>query len=430
MRIMNNRRPIFYGWWMSIAGFGILFYTSGVFFYGFAPFFDQILNEFGWGAGIAAGAFSFQRMEQGIFGPLVGYITDKYGPRKSLIGGIIVLGIGFMLLSRVQNLWQFYAAFGVMAFGLGFGSFLTVNTAVNAWFDKKRGRAMALVSYGPGLSSLLVPVVIAVIATFSWREALIYIGFATWFVCIPLALVMRRSPEEYGLLPDGDDKGKNNLTGISESTVTETTVDFTLKEALRTSTYWKYAMSNMFGFMFWSALVIHSYVAFKSFGLSDSWSAILVTMMPLASFPGRIVGGFFADWYDKRKVVAFAWAMQCFGALLFVFITNPYWGVMYCIIFGFGFGLGNPGRIAILGEYFGRKAYGTLLGTQQSLTATAGIIAPIYAGLMFDFYGAFGYRIAFFTLAIPAVISVFLYLSMSKPVHPSIFDQKEGSIKL
>ena len=103
---------------MALSGFGILFYTSGVFFYGFSPFFDEILDEFGWGAGIAAGAFAFQRLVQGIFGPVVGYITDRFGPRKSLLGGIFILGVGFLLLSQITNLWQFYLSFGLLAFGL------------------------------------------------------------------------------------------------------------------------------------------------------------------------------------------------------------------------------------------------------------------------------------------------------------------------
>jgi MFS family permease len=101
---------------------------------------------------------------------------------------------------------------------------------------------------------------------------------------------------------------------------------------------------------------------------------------------------------------------------MFVTIYNPIVGIIYAVVFGFGFGLGNPGRLAILGEFFGRKAYGSLLGTQQFLSSITGIIAPVYAGFMFDLYGADGYRIAFLSLALPGAISVYLYLSMKVPV--------------
>jgi MFS family permease len=405
---------------MAIAGFGILFYTSGVFFYGFAAFFDAIVRDFGWSKGAASGAFAFQRMEQGIFGPVVGYISDRFGPRRSLLGGLSLLGLGFILLSFIQTLWQFYAAFIVLAFGLSFGSFLTVNTAVNAWFIRKKGRAMAIVSYGPGVSSILVPGVVALIVLLGWREALLVIGVATWVVGIPLALVMRRSPEAYGMLPDGDTAPTDDaVDGDGRSSQRFYDVAFTAREALRTVAYWKYVLAAVFGFVFFSALIIHQITALKSFGLSDGWATALATLMPLASLPGRIVGGVLADIYDKRKVVAVSWGMQLVGALLFVVVSNPIQGLLYAVVFGFGFGLGNPPRTAILGEYFGRRAYGSLLGTQQLVTGLGGIVAPIYAGWMADVMGASGYRIAFFTLAAPALVAIYLYLSMKRPAPPA-----------
>ncbi len=407
---------------MAGAGFGVLFYTSGVFFYGFSAFFDAILKDFGWSRGAASGAFAFQRMEQGIFGPIVGYITDRRGPRFALLLGAFLMGLGFVLLSQINSLWQFYAAFGVLALGLGFGSFLTVNTAVNSWFIRRRGRAMALVSYGPGVASMLVPAIVILIASMGWRDALLWIGVATWFVCIPLAMVMRHKPEHYGLRPDGDtvdpEEGGDSAGGNAQFP----DVHFTARQALRTSTFWKYVGASMCGFIFFSALMVHQFVAFQKFGLTTAETTLLVTLMPLASFPGRIIGGFLADLYDKRKVVAIAWAGQLVGSIIFVFISDLYVGVAYATIFGFSFGIGNPARVAILGDFFGRNAYGSLLGTQFLLTSAGGIIAPIYAGVMSDLMDATGYRIAFFTLALPATVSVYLYLTMKRPVSPTSTD--------
>jgi MFS family permease len=412
------RRRIFYGWWMAGAGFAVLFYTSGVFFYGFSVFFDTILKHFDWSKGAASGAFALQRMEQGVFGPIVGYITDRWGPRRALLLGAFLMGLGFILLSQINSLWQFYAAFGVLALGLGFGSFLTVNTAVNSWFIRRRGRAMALVSYGPGASSVLVPLIVILIAALDWRDALLLIGIATWFVCFPLAMVMRHKPENYGLHPDGDEPGEAGDAGNAEENDQYPDVQFTARQALRTSTYWKYVVASMCGFIFFSALMIHQFVAFQSFGLSMGETTLLVTLMPLASLPGRILGGVLADSYDKRKVVAMAWAGQLVGALLFVIIDSIYLGFAYAIVFGFFFGIGNPPRVALLGDFFGRKAYGSLLGTQFALTSVGGIFAPVYAGLMFDWFDATGYRIAFLTLAAPAIASIYLYLTMKAPVPP------------
>ena len=424
-----GKRPrVFYGWWMAGAGFGVLFYTSGVFFYGFSAFFDAILNHFGWSRGAASGAFAFQRMEQGIFGPIVGYITDRRGPRFALFLGAFMMGLGFVLLSQINSLWQFYAAFGVLALGLGFGSFLTVNTAVNSWFIRRRGRAMAIVSYGPGVSSFLVPAVVVLIAATSWRDALLFIGIATWFVCFPLAMVMRHKPEAYGMYPDGGLDAPGDERDASGGNAQFPDVYFTARQALRTSTYWKYVAASMCGFIFFSALMIHQFVAFQTFGLNKGETTLLVTLMPLASFPGRIIGGFLADMFDKRKVVAVAWAGQFVGSLIFVVVSDIYVGLAYAAVFGFFFGIGNPGRVAILGDFFGRNAYGSLLGTQFLLTSFGGIFAPVYAGVMSDWFDATGYRIAFLTLALPAILSIYLYLSMKRPTPPPArpFGQQAG----
>ena len=419
LSVLIHPNRIFYGWWLAIASFGVLFYTAGVFFYGFAPFFAEILEEFQWQAWVASLAFAFQRMEQGIFGPVVGYAADRFGPRKSVMGGMFILGCGFIALSYVQELWQFFVAFAIMALGLAFGSFLTVNTAVNAWFIRRRGTAMAIVSYGAGVSSLLVPLIVGLIALFAWREALLYLGIATWVVGLPLGLMMRDAPEKYGLRPDGmsDEEAARYAEMDQDERYADTT--FTVKEAVRTTTYWKYVVANLFGFIFFGAFIIHQFVLWKSFGLSEWWAAALVTLLPLSSFPARILGGILADMYDKRKIVSISFAMQIIGAVLLFFARDPITAVIFAVFFGFGFGLGNPPRSALLGELFGRRVYGQLLGLQFTFTALGGIFAPVFAGYMYDEFGGEGYRWAFLALGLLASISLYMYLTMKRPQLPA-----------
>lgn len=418
MSVLVHPNRVFYGWWLAIASFGVLFYTAGVFFYGFAPFFSEIIDEFGWPVGVASFAFAFQRMEQGIFGPLVGYVVDRFGPRKSVLGGMFILGCGFIGLSYVQELWQFFAAFAVMALGLAFGSFLTVNTAVNAWFIRRRGTAMAIVSYGAGVSALIVPLIVGLIALFAWRDALLYLGITTFVVGLPLGLMMRDAPEKYGLRPDGvsDEEAARHAETDEDERYADTT--FTVKEAIRTTTYWKYVVANIFGFIFFGSFIIHQHKAWTEFGFSEWWVTALVTLLPLASFPGRILGGVLADMYDKRKIVAFSFSMQIVGAVLLLFARDPITAVLFAVIFGFGFGLGNPPRSALLGELFGRQVYGQLLGLQFTFTAIGGIVAPVFAGFMFDEFGAEGYRWAFVSLGLMATISLYMYLTMKRPNLP------------
>ena len=123
-------------------------YTSGAFWQGSGAFFDPIVAEFGWSRAITAGAVSLQRTESGMISPFVGLFVDKFGPRRVMLAGIFATGLGFILLGRVNSLWQFYAAFALITVGLSFGTFLVVTATVANWFVSQRGRALAIMSAG------------------------------------------------------------------------------------------------------------------------------------------------------------------------------------------------------------------------------------------------------------------------------------------
>ena len=128
----KSKEPIFYGWWIVIAGGISQAYTSGAFFQGFGAFFDPIVAQFGWSRAVTSVAQSLQRTESGMIAPFVGYFINKYGPRNVMLSGVITTGAGFILLSRINSLWQFYLAFVFITIGLSFGSFLVITTAVAA----------------------------------------------------------------------------------------------------------------------------------------------------------------------------------------------------------------------------------------------------------------------------------------------------------
>jgi sugar phosphate permease len=179
-------------------------YTSGAFWQGFGAFFDPIVERFGWSRAVTSGAVSIQRTETGVISPFIGLFIDKFGPRKVMLGGILATGAGLILLSRIQSLWQFYGAFALITLGMSFGSFMVLTTTVANWFVRKRVRAMAIYSAGTGFGGLLLPLVVILIEATSWRTGLVVIGIGFWVVGIPVALVLKRRPEDHGLLPDGD----------------------------------------------------------------------------------------------------------------------------------------------------------------------------------------------------------------------------------
>ena len=212
-------KRVFYGWWIVLAAAAMNVYGAGVWSYGFPLFFPKIIAEFGWGRAATAGAFAFSRVEGGLEGPIIGYLVDRFGPRILAMIGATIAGIGFMAMSSVNSLSVggievsalvvFYLVFAVLipvGYNTGFGH--TAQPAIANWFIRKRSRAFAFWSLGAGASGITVAVLGWAIESFGWRQSAFMVGLGMFVIVIPLCLVLRHKPEQYGMLPDGEKPGE------------------------------------------------------------------------------------------------------------------------------------------------------------------------------------------------------------------------------
>ena len=194
---------IFYGWWIILACFIIGLITGAVIFFGFTAFFDPLVKEFGWSYTEVSFALSLRGIEMSILSPLVGFLVDRYGSRRLALWGVITIGLGFILLSFTHSLWMFYASIILIAFGGGGCTGVVMRQVAINWFQKKLGLALGILTSGFGASGLLIPVIVWLIDDFGWRTAVVILGVGMWVIGIPLVLVIRNTPEECGLCPDG-----------------------------------------------------------------------------------------------------------------------------------------------------------------------------------------------------------------------------------
>lgn len=422
--ILNPRR-VFYGWWIVLSGFLLMLFSTGVGFYGFAAFVGPIADSVARGSREAIGlAISIQRAESGVLGPIVGFMVDRIGPRFVLIVGFSIGGLGFIFVSQAQTLWQFYAAYFFLALGLGAGSFLVVSTAVTNWFDRMRGRALGFLFLGPGFAGILVVIIVQLVETHGWRPTLAGVGVAMWIICIPLALVLRRAPEAYGLRPDGvppqpeADGAAVALTGggvpVAEAS------RFRVGNVLRSVSYYQYVIALALQQMGFSALVIYQIDAFQTFGLSASDAGWAVLIWTIGGIPGRLMSGFLSDMFDKRFVLAVAMSMQLIGVFFFLTTSNLWGAGLYGLTHGVGWGMTTPARLSLQGELWGRAIFGRLMGIQTGTTAVPSILAPYFVGRMFDNTG--DYRLPIVLMFLPLLISIVLILTIRrpKPVDPSL----------
>ena len=413
----RQKDGVFYGWWIVLAGSFSQAYTSGTFWQGFGAFFDPIIEQFGWSRALTAGAMSLQRTESGAISPFVGWFIDKFGPRNVMLFGTGLTALGFILLSRIQELWQFYAAFLVLTLGLSFGTFLIVTTAVANWFVENRSKALSFTMAGSGLGGVLVPVVIWLIATTDWRTGLVVVGIGCLVVGIPVSFVMKSRPEDYGMLPDGaplpEYGGEQARTGDAapRRSALSNEVTMTTRQALTSRVFWQLAIAMGVSGMVISAS-IHQIPAITSFGLSRNVAGFAILGVSIFSVVGRLGSGFFGDRLDKRHVIAVALLFQFVGTIVFAFSSEIWHLVIFIILWGFGFGASIPVRFALIADLFGRRHYGSIMGTLMTTSAVFGVIAPVLVGWIFDIRG--NYREPFALMSFSVLIAIPMILTLGR----------------
>lgn len=413
MRITSiaESRGIFYGWWVVFATATIVFLTGGTFFYGFSALFNPIEDEFGWSRASVAFAFSLRSEVGGLASPVVGFFVDRVGARRLMMTGVVLVALGFVLLSRIDSIVTFYGAVIVIAIGMSATGGPIGMVAIAHWFRRRRGRALAFMTAGAGTSGVMVLVLELLISSFGWRDALVIMGVTQLVICFPLAMSIRNSPAEIGLFPDGDPPVL--LDDGSEASPTHTE-GLTVGQALRTRAFWQMSFAVMLTNVGMIAVIVHQIPYFtRTIGISEGLAAGTVTAMTLISLSGRFGMGALADVADKRRVLASSFAVCGLALLLFATIYEP-WQIIYVLpVFAFGWGGIIPVRPAFQAEYFGMKAFGAIQGLVFTIATLGGLIGPVFAGWMYDETGS--YRLAFIILSAGALLAVPLTLSMSQP---------------
>lgn len=378
-------KKIFYGWWIVLACFLISFYVGAVAFYGFTAFFAPIREEFGWSYTQISFAASIRGLEMGIFAPLIGFLVDRFGSRKILFFGIITVGLGLMLFSYTRSLTMFYSTFIILALGAGGCTSMVTMVAVANWFRKNVGMALGVMMSGWGASGLLVPFIVRLIDGYGWRTTLILLAAGMWIIGIPLSLVVRNTPEEYGLHPDG----RPPEEPIQNSGNQDEGMEIGFTEALKKRSFWYLSVVEAIRMITFVAVVTHVMPYLSSQGVSRATAGLVAGAIPLFSILGRFGFGWLGDIFKKRHMMAAAFLLMALGLLAFSCVKVIWFIFLFLVLFSPGFGGSIVLRGSILREYFGRKTFGKTLGIVMGCASLGGIIGPTVAGWVFDTLGSY-----------------------------------------
>jgi MFS family permease len=398
------RHTFYYGWWVVIACLIIQFYLGGVFLQGFSALFNPIVEEFGWTYALVSLAFTFRGFEAGILAPVVGILVDRFGLRKLMVCGVLVSGLGFWFFSQIQSLWSFYGAFLFLALGLSLGTGVVTMTAVARWFSVRGGLAQGILSCGFGASGLLMPLIILMVDNFGWRESSIIFAWVTGILCLPLAFIVKDPPNfkspVHEILHSSSAKQVSNVK--------------TPSRVFKSKNFWLLSMAILFGGVAGTAVIIHQIPYLVSVGITRQTAGILVIILAISNVIGRLLIGYLGDKLEKRYCFAISVGIHSLGILLFALARTEGQFIPSLLAIGIGYGGLIPLRPAIQSEFFGIKSFATIQGFLMISVTIGTILAPIFAGWMFDIMGS--YRVAFLILAAVTLIGIPLVLTAHKEI--------------
>ncbi|MFC1821355.1 MFS transporter [Thermodesulfobacteriota bacterium] len=412
---------IFYGWWIVLANFTIVFYVGGTVFYGFTAFFEPMVAEFAWSYTQISLASSIRGLEMGLMAPVIGFLADRFGSRKLLFIGIIVLGAGNILLGFTQSLLMFYGCFVLIAFGAGGCTSVVTLTAVANWFDKNVGKAMGVMASGFGASGLLVPVIVWLIGTYGWRTTAIILGVGMWIIGLPMAGIVRNKPEDYGYYPDGE-KPEDGHKQAYEGDAFR--ADMRFKEVLKKRAFLFVNLSETIRLMTLTAVITHIMPYLSTVHFSRANAGLVAASIPLLSVIGRFGFGWLGDLIEKKHAMVAAFSLMGLGALCLSYITEDVLLYIFIIFFSVGYGGLSVLRGAFLREYYGREFFGRLIGIMMGFGAGGGVIGPTAAGWVFDRTGS--YHLVWLVFAGLIGMAILLLLAVDSKTEPRSYPTSEA----
>ena len=400
---------IFYGWRIVIAGGALQFLQNLLLNMAFGAYLAVLVEERGWSKTALSGAAALKSTEAALLGPALGWMLDRFGSQGVIRAGIVTFGIGFMLLSQIDTLVGFYAAFVVVALGASMCSNFPVSVAIIQWFEKRRARALSALQFGSALGGIFVFLVAWSIQSFGWRATAFASGVIAILIGWPLARVIRSRPEDHGETVDGLPPAHRN-TGHVEAPQRRA---FTASEALRTSAFWLISLGHGFSLFVVSAVNVHAITHIKEgLGYSLAQASLVITLVTVGQFFGVMLGWAIGEKFEKRLVAAGCMLMHAAGLLMLTYAAGPAILVVSALVHGTAWGLRGPFMQAIRADYFGRRSIGMIIGLSHLITVFGQIGGPLIAGAFADFTG--DYRIGFTLLAVLAGIGSLFFL-LAKP---------------
>jgi len=381
---------IFYGYVVVAVCFAIQVIGWGI-HNSYGIFFTPLIQEFGWSRASVAGAASMSLLVHGIGSVFLGGMNDRVGPRLIMTGCGLFMGLGYMLMSGLDHLWEIYLFYGLII-GIGVsGTDVVLLSTVARWFYAMRGIMSGIIKVGTGLGMVIAPLFIALIMkAFLWRTSFFILGAIILVSYVLLAQLLVRDPALKRQYPD-------NARPTEPIGIRPAEQGLSLKEAIATRQFWCICLISLLVVSCTYTILMHIVPHAIDVGVPSAKAATILATLGGVSIVGRLVMGATADRIGTRKALMFSISF-ILGAMCYLYWVDALWMFFLFAVFQ---GLGHGGFYALISptvaEYFGTRSHGVLLGVVIFSTTIGGAFGPFLAGYLFDVTHT--YRVVFLGLA-------------------------------
>ena len=419
---LARKIPFYYGW-LIVAGFFISgMAAGGPLVFGFSVFIVPMEEDLGWSRATLLLPLTMSLIFLAVLSPIFQRLMDhKRWPPIILTTSSVLLASGMILNSLAKEPWHFMISFGLVS-GVGFafaGGFAHL-ALVPKWFIKRRARAIAMGSMGTAVSAMIYPLFAEfMISSFGWRTAWVALGSTSLILLVPISLLVRRAPEDLGLLPDGEIKpNKDNKSATTpESTIGSTATEYSYspKEVMKYRTTWLIVAVMVVTAPTLVGLTSNWAPHFRDIGLSSTVAASVITTYGVFSIISRFLWGYLVERYHVRSISIIQALVTAIAIVVLLQARTSSWALVYGALQGITLGGALALQPLLWANYYGRKHLGAILGAFQPFTSLAMAVRPVGIGLLRDYFGA--YQSVFIALLVSWLIAACLiYLIRPLPI--------------
>ena len=379
--------PLGRGWLIVASTFVTLILLYGV-WYGYSVFLITLLREFGWSRSLLSGAFATFVMVHGLLGPVIGWLLRRFGPRRLIMAGAVLMGVAMFLMAETTEWWHLYVAFGLIAaFAMSLAGWIPSVVLVGGWFPDRYGTAIGIMGSGIGVSIFaLIPLAQLLINEFGWRWAYRILAVAVVAWVLPATFCLVRDPPPAGRPRVGSPshlpaRGRGSASGY-----------WTLAGAVRTWHFWGVAGVFFTGNFVTQMLLIHQVAYLVDHGMPVMTAATLGGIVGLASIAGKIGWGALSD--RTTRPLAYGLAFLCVSASIGGLVLAgrhpaslfPY---LYAVLIGVGYAAMAPLPPAVANDLFAGPGFSMIFSTMYMVGGLGLATGTWIAGWIFDTSGSY-----------------------------------------